>query len=100
VPTVEERIARLETVTLETYKDVAYIIERIDSGPHVPWDQSIRGKLHSMKETLAAADKLGEAAREVRRARARTWSRTEKVFLLACAAATAVSPYVFVVLGH
>jgi hypothetical protein len=45
-------------------------------------------------------DKLAEAAREVRRAQVRAWSRAEKVALLLCATATAVAPYVALILTH
>ena len=70
----------------------------IHSGPGVAWDQSVRGRLHDMADLLATADKLAEAAREVRRmkdqeAKSRL-KRWQWYFLAVCALMAASSPYV------
>jgi hypothetical protein len=100
VPTVEERLATLEAIVRHNRRELSEVLELIHSGPRVPWDQSIRGRLHKVSESLASVDKLAEAAREVRRAQVRAWSRAEKVALLLCATATAVAPYVALILTH
>lgn len=70
------------------------LLQLVNSGPRVPWEQSIRGRLHEMKTTLATTDKLAEAAREVRRARRSTLSGFERLLLVACAIVAAATPYV------
>lgn len=94
MPTAEERLATLESGLGALTADFKALWEQVNSGPHVPWDQSVRGRLHRVSETLAAADKLAEAAREMRRARRHTFSVAERILLAVCAVAAAVSPYV------
>lgn len=100
MPTVEERVARLESLAEGHDERLEAIYELVNSGPHVPWEQCIRGKLHRIMETLATADKLAEAAREVRRSRRQSLSRAERVLLALCALAAAAAPYVVLVLHN
>lgn len=73
----------------------------IHSGANVAWPQSIRGKLHTMQSEMAAADKLAEAAREVRRLkdteRKSRLTRWQWVYLALCATAAAAAPYVVLI---
>lgn len=84
---IEERLAVVE-------ERLEGLLERIDSGPRVPWEKSIRGRLHAVKDTLDNADQLARALREVRRERRNRWSKGQKVALFCFAAAGAVAPYV------
>ena len=94
VATVEERLARLEAESEAGLERLVRIEALLNSGPGVPWEQSVRGKLHAMRDTLAAADKLAEAAREVRRVQSRRWSRAQVTVATLCAIAVAAAPYV------
>lgn len=87
VPTTDSRLEILE-------HKVDELLTLINSGPNVPWEQSIRGKLHRVTNTLDNADKLAEALREVRRERSQRWTRGERFAALLFAAATLATPYV------
>lgn len=90
VATVGERLATLEATARENREDIARILELINGGPSVQWEQSIRGRLHSMRDTQQTAEALESAAREIRRARTAQWSRLEKVGLFAFSGVIAV----------
>jgi hypothetical protein len=49
--------------------------EVIHGGPHVPWEQSLRGKLHTLMQERDAREQL-------RRAGLQRFSRTEALVLL------------------
>lgn len=70
------------------------LLEVISSGPRVPWEQSIRGRLHSVSNNLASVRALEQATREVRRARNRSLSVGERLLLALCAVAAAAAPYI------
>jgi hypothetical protein len=65
----------------------------LNGGPAVEWEQSIRGRLHRVTQTLDTADKLAEALREVRRERSQRWTKGERIFAAAVALLAAVAPY-------
>lgn len=88
VATVGERLATLEATARENREDIARILELINGGPSVQWEQSIRGRLHSMRDTQQTAEALESAAREIRRARTAQWSKWEKVGLFLFATIT------------
>lgn len=60
-------------------------------GGDVAWERSIKGRIYDVRQTLLAADNLAQAVREVRRERARQWSRWEKGALFVFAGATALA---------
>lgn len=88
-----ERIAVLQ-------ERVDQMWEWINGGPSTRYEDSARGRLHRIMTTLDTADKLAEALREVRRDKARQWSRWEKLGLFVFAGAAAVAPYVLLLVGH
>lgn len=92
--TSEERLATIEAELRELRQSLGALLELVNSGPSVPWDQSIRGRLHHMRNSVLAAEQLAQAAREVRRAQRRQWSLAERVLLAAAALAAAAAPYV------
>jgi hypothetical protein len=94
VPTPEERLARIEVRTSEIEARLEELLELVNSGPRVPWEQSLRGRLHTVSDRLASVRALEQAAREVRRARHHSLSVTERLLLALCAVAAAVAPYV------
>lgn len=88
---LDERVALLED-RLDTVR------AQLSGGPGVTWEQSIRGRLHTMQTTLSTADSLEKALREVRRDRAKMWHTWQKVLAGVCLLATAVAPYVAIAL--
>lgn len=109
VTTLEERLAVVEEQVRALRDDVARhnvaVIDRLDSGPSVPWEKSIRGRLHHLESeshaSIAAARALAEAQRERRLAReeresdtrAATTLRVQLAALLVAACAI-IAPYV------
>lgn len=98
MPTPAERLATLEAIAQENRRRLDEIYVSINSGPGVEWSQSVRGRLHHMANQLAAADKLADAAREVRRlqidknrSRIQTWQWS---VLAGCAVVGVATPYV------
>lgn len=89
MPTAGERLATLERRADENARGIDTILELINGGANVKWEQSIRGKLHEMRTTQATADALTNAMREVRRQNARRWATWQKLLLTACAVVTA-----------
>lgn len=89
MPTPAERLATLE-------ERMTIVLATIHGGDGVPYNRSIRGRLHELENIARAADNLAAAAREVRRTRDRQWSKLEKSALFVCAAATAAAPYIVV----
>jgi t-SNARE complex subunit (syntaxin) len=89
MPTVGERLATLERRADENAQGIASILELINGGANVEWEQSIRGKLHAMRDTQATADALANAMREVRRQNSRKWATWKQLVLIACAVVTA-----------
>lgn len=71
MPSIDARLQRLEDRSVADH-------EVIHGGPHVPWEQSLRGKLH-----LLMTERAG--ARMERNERGRRFSRTEAICLLAFA---------------
>lgn len=84
VATIETRLALVE-------RDVRALAALIGGGDGVAWEQSIRGRLHKMQETLSTADALSEALREVRRERAKRWSKGERLALFGFATVGALA---------
>jgi hypothetical protein len=68
VPSIDTRLQRVEDRSVSDH-------EVIHGGPHVPWDQSVRGKLHTLMSERAAREQL-------RRAGLQRFSRTEALVLL------------------
>lgn len=71
-------------------------------GGSVAYERSIEGRVTAVEHTLRGADALADAARELRRNTARSWSRLEKLGLFAFAATTAASAVVtalYVIIG-
>jgi hypothetical protein len=89
VATVGERLATLEATARENRDDIQTILQLINGGPSVEWEQSIRGKLHAMRDTQATADALNTAARELRRQRQTQWATWQKIGLFIFSAITA-----------
>jgi hypothetical protein len=102
MPTPAERIATLEETVRGLTRTVAEIHADIHSGPGVEWNQSIRGRLHTMQSSIEATDKLADAARMLareqaanRRSRIKTWQWS---VIAGCALIGAASPYVAIFL--
>lgn len=93
MPTEAERIATLEL-------RVGQLEAVIHSGPGVPWAKSIRGRLHDAEQVDRAAENLRGAARELRRARARTWSTRRQRALFALTVVAVATPYVLLFAHH
>lgn len=53
------------------------------------YDRSIEGRVSAVERNLSGADALAQAAVELRRSSARSWSKLEKAGLFLFAAATA-----------
>lgn len=87
VPTVAERVGLLEH-KLEELENL------VRGGGDVPYAKSVVGRLYDVRQTLLAAEKLSEAVREVRRDRARRWTRREKWALFLFAGLTAIGSFV------
>ena len=75
----------------ETVKN---LYELVNSGPSVPWDQSIRGRLHRVTQYIDSEDKLSEALRELKRERTKRWTRGQQALLVAFVAVSLATPYV------
>ena len=85
--TDEARLARIELRLNDLY-------ELVNSGPGVPWDQSIRGRLHRVTQYMDSADKLTEALRELKRERTSRLTRGQQTLLVVFAAIALATPYV------
>lgn len=85
--TVGEKVAVLE-------ERVDQMWEWINGGPSTRYEDSARGRLHAVTETLRTADKLADLLREVRQERQRQWSTFQKRVALIAAVLAAVAPYV------
>jgi hypothetical protein len=70
------------------------LIQLMNGGPEIEFARSVRGRLHMIENTLRGADKLADAAREVRLQRVRQWSRAEKLIGLGLGLLAALAPYV------
>ena len=86
MPTVGERLAVVE-------ERVDQMWEWINGGASTRYEDSARGRLHRIMETMNTADKLTEALHEVRRERKRQWTGWQKWGLLMCAAATVAASW-------
>jgi hypothetical protein len=53
MPTVGERLATLEVLARESRASIEDVRELISGGGGVPWDRSVRGRLHRIESTLA-----------------------------------------------
>lgn len=115
--TLGERVATLEQIAREScdrlddhdsvlataggYRQkIDDLWEYVNGGPNRPYRESARARLHDVTQALNTADKLADALREVRRERARQWSRWEKIGLFVFAALAAIAPYVLLAVGH
>lgn len=105
MPTTPERLAALEAMNREQDRRLSGLEDALDGGPSVPYERSVRGKLHAMASAMASADKLREAAQAVERAQreqthtaaamhSRRFSRWTQAAFVVCAAITAAAPYV------
>jgi len=81
------------------------VLADLNSGEGVPWERSVRGRLHAMQSALASAELLREAAQSAERAqreashtvevaRGRRWSRLTQTLLVVAALAAGAAPYV------
>lgn len=98
MPTPAERLATLEAIAQDNRRRLDEIYASINGGNGVQFDQSIRGRLHSMRSAIEAADKLADAATELRRIKADSHRSRIKVWqwsvIALCSVATAAAPYV------
>jgi hypothetical protein len=86
MPTTDERIILLE-------ERLARLDEAINGGDSVPWERSVRGRLHTVSDQVNAARIAQQALAEVRANQRRSWSRAQRWAALAVAAAAAAAPY-------
>ena len=88
MPTLAERLVRLEEICRENRQDIDGVLALINSGPGVEWKQSIRGRLHDVQQRLASEEALTQAIREVRRTQSQAQSKRlatwAQVILVAC----------------
>jgi len=73
--------------------------EWINGGSSTRYEDSARGRLHHLMQTMDTADKLAEALRQVRKERGRQWAGWQKMGLLACAIATVAASW-YAALAH
>lgn len=114
VTTDAERLATVEARLVALAEQVEYVhadlAEKIDGGPHVEWERSLRGRLHALESESAAAKAAGRALAEAQRERRlatqeRLTSRRDHVGLIVkvagvIVAAVAVAlPYVVHIVG-
>lgn len=88
---IEARVAVLEL-------RVAELLELVHSGPSVPWEKSIRGRLHHAEQLDQASANLRIAAREMRRSQVHRWSTRERRLALVVALLGAAAPYLILLL--
>lgn len=91
MPDLETRLAVVE-VKLDT------LLELVNSGPRVRWEDSIRGRLHRVLEAQASEQALAEAIREVRRSQRQRWTSGQKWLAAIVSVAIAAAPYVAIAL--
>jgi hypothetical protein len=91
VSDIESRLAVVED-------RLGTLLELVNSGPSVRWEDCIRGRLHAVLQAQANEQALAEAIREVRRSQRRRWSSGQKVLAGACGVAVAAAPYVAIAL--
>lgn len=53
MPTVPERLATLEALAIQNRDRLDTVTELIDGGEGMPWERSVRGRLHRIESTLA-----------------------------------------------
>lgn len=53
MPTVTERLATLEAIARENREKIDGILDQISGDGDVPYDRSVRGRLHQIETTLA-----------------------------------------------
>lgn len=102
MPTVGERLARLEALAADNRTRIDALHDDIHGGQGVEWKNSIRGRLHAMSSAIDAADKLAEATRELvreqsrqRQSRFKTWQWVAATILALLAV---LNPYLVLLL--
>lgn len=94
MPTLAERLVRLEEICRENRQDIDGVLALINSGPGVEWKQSIRGRLHDVQQRLASEEALTQAIREVRRTQNQRLATWVQIVLVACGVVTAAAAIV------
>lgn len=94
----DQRVAELEARLTKIEMKLDGLLELVNSGPSVRWEDSIRGRLHRVLTQQANEQALAEAIREVRRSQRQRWSRGEKMLAAVCGLAVAAAPYVAIAL--
>lgn len=98
---IENRLESLETRLEAQHRDM---LDRIDGGPTIQWERSVRGRLHTLEAdsvaSKAAAAALAEAQRERRKATEErvgdtraTWRIRIQVAAVAVAVVAVAAPY-------
>jgi len=92
VPTVAERLATLERIAIENRLKIDSIADILSGEGEVPYDRSVRGRLHKIESTL-----VGIAMR--RTVGAGFLKGWERFLLVGAALATVVAAWYHVVFG-
>ena len=82
MPTVAERLATLEQIAKDTADRLEDVADLLNGGDRLPYDRSVRGRLHSIEGTLAAY----VVRRSAGLGMAKGW---QSAILILCALATA-----------
>lgn len=101
---VDERLARVEERIAEIQKDIGEIHEFLDGGPGLPWERSIRGRLHKLEGTLIVAHQVKNELVKIRddaqQHRDHVWSRNDRILAAVIGVALAVGPWVSPLIYH
>lgn len=71
-----DRLARVETAVAELSRQVEAarreLADKIDGGPSMPWERSVRGRLHTLEAESSASKAASHALTEAQRIRRET----------------------------
>jgi hypothetical protein len=92
MPTVGERLATLEQIARDNRADIKSISDLLSGEGNVPYDRSVRGRLHKIESTLAGM----VLRRNFGVGLLKGW---ERITLVLCGAATVAASWYHVVFG-
>jgi predicted nucleic acid-binding protein len=91
-------VADLETRVALVELKLDGLLELVNGGAAVRYEDSVRGRLHKVLQAQTNEAAVAEAIRELRRSQRRRWSSGQKVLAAACGIAVAAAPYVAIAL--
>jgi hypothetical protein len=92
VPTVTERLATLEQIARDNREKIDWITDLLSGEGEVPYDRSVRGRLHKIETTLAGM----VLRRNFGVGLLKGW---ERIALVLCGVATVAASWYHVVFG-